>query len=545
MKKTVTYIALFATLVSWGLSTSSCNKENVAAEPTIQIIHVELSAQLDDATKAAYATGTKLISLESGDALSVELTHSDWTSATGTLTSDGTSFTGDITVTGGTYTGEDIFAYASSFTATLLPGGETPSSFAAGAKETVVPKVAGVSGSTYDSGTKTITLAASNAIMFYTVGNLTASTTYDIYATDGETGVFGSVTTGAEETSATFAVGYTPGTHTYVCNVSGKTPIINTPGSATTVKVYNITRSSLANLPAGAVPGVFTVTSGGQKVYFSKGYLRARLTGVAAGEEYVYVPRDWSFADHQYDRPCNNAGNKVSDFYTVGDNRYVPFFSWVGASATNAAAQASYGILTKTAYSAEYYGNAVEALYNDWGHNAITNGGNTADTWYLLAGNTGANGWKHLIPNTTSQRKVSYHHCAEVIVKNGSNNINGLLLFPDTFAWVASEMGTAPTTFDAGESSWNTTVYTTDQFAKMELAGCVFMPAGGRMYANGSDVATVGDIGSQGSYWTSTANGSAGAYLFFFSTSSIKADQTDKSDRYRGAMVRLVRNVNF
>lgn len=535
MKKTITYIALFAALISGVSFTSSCNKENVAAEPTVQIIHVELGAQLDDATKATYATGTKLISLESGDKLSVELTHdSGWTTATGTLTSDGTTFSGELTVTG-TYSGTDIFVDATSVTATLLPGGAEPSAFAAGAKETVIPKVAGVKGSTYDAGTKTITLAATNAIMFYTVGNLTASTTYDVYATDGATGIFGSVTTGAAETSATFAVGYTPGTHTYVCNVSGKTPIINTPGSATTVKVYNITRNSLADLPAGAVPGVFTATSGGKKVYFSKGYLMAQIDGDAK-ESDVYAAKSWKFAEHQYDRPNNSSG---ADIDYSGD-KWVSWFSWVGASATNSNAQASYGLMKKSSIVTDYHGGTTsETLKADWGKNAITNGGNIADTWYTLQGNTGSDGWKHLFDNETSKRTVSYAYYAYAIV----NGNNGLILFPDTFAWT-SEMGTEPGTQNAAQASWNTTNYTTAQFEKMELAGCVFLPAGGRAVSG-----KVYDPGNYGIYWSTTGhkdNASKAYALYFKSDAGIDYAYTgDYSARYRGAMVRLVRNVNF
>ncbi|MBQ4386897.1 MAG: fibronectin type III domain-containing protein [Prevotella sp.] len=107
------------------------------------------------------------------------------------------------------------------------------------------------------------------------------------------------------------------------------------------------------------------------------------------------------------------------------------------------------------------------------------------------------------------------------------NNVKGLLLLPDE--WTAPE----GITVSDGAS------YTDEQFAKLEEAGAVLLPAAGRM----NDGLSVDGVGSSGYYWTSTPSdadniGSENeAYAMTFSTG---APTVSINSRRMGGAVRLV-----
>ena len=64
--------------------------------------------------------------------------------------------------------------------------------------------------------------------------------------------------------------------------------------------------------------------------------------------------------------------------------------------------------------------------------------------------------------------------------------------------------------------------------------GCVFLPAAG--YRNGS---SVNDAGTNGNYWSSTANDENNAYNVNFNSDNLNAD--NNNNRNNGQSVRLVR----
>ena len=222
----------------------------------------------------------------------------------------------------------------------------------------------------------------------------------------------------------------------------------------------------------GALPGLFSV-SDNQKVRFSQGNL-----------QYQVSTNTWRFAEIQY---------------SYGD-----LFGW--------------GTGDNPTLSSDNYG--AYGTFVDWGSNPISNGGNTANRWRTL---TPAE-WKYLLntrPGASS--------------KLGMGNINGvggLIILPDN--WTLPPSGC---TFICGISSsyndWTRNSYTLSQWAQMETAGAVFLPAAG--YRVGTHVSSVG---YNGNYWSSSPYNESCAYYMYFYGSNLTA--AFSNGRYYGFSVRPV-----
>ncbi len=233
-------------------------------------------------------------------------------------------------------------------------------------------------------------------------------------------------------------------------------------------------------IPDGALPGLFSVSST-QQVYFSQGNL-----------QYQASTDTWRFAEHQYDY----VGTQTADDYgyyggnvSGSDNRsisstyngWIDLFGW--GTGSNPTLSSSYP---------EDYGTFV-----DWGSNAISNGGNTANRWRTL---TRAE-WDYLLYTRTDASS-----------KRGTGNINGvggLIILPDSWTLPSECSFTSGFCSPSGDSypDWSHNSYTLAQWAQMEAAGAVFLPAaGGR---NGTNVYHVGRYGF---YWSSAPGG---GFMYF------------------------------
>jgi len=262
-------------------------------------------------------------------------------------------------------------------------------------------------------------------------------------------------------------------------------------------------------IPVGAIKGKFTVASGVQ-VYFSKGNLQA--TTADGGSHW-----SWAFAEHQWDYVGNNtANNKINGNGSVSANGTVDLYGWSTASTT-------FGI-HNSQNNSTYSGS-----FRDWGVNAITNGGNTANSgWYTLSNTK----WDYLI-NTRAGATVNSTPNARytlATIRTDVSGVNGMILFPDNGTFVAGEATTWGTI--NANSDW-TTKCTAAQWTALETKGCVFMPAAG--YRTGTEG---GGAGDRGRYWLATEKGDDSAYSSFFGTASGNPD----NDYYRrfGRSVRLV-----
>lgn len=240
----------------------------------------------------------------------------------------------------------------------------------------------------------------------------------------------------------------------------------------------------------GALPGEFSV-SATQKVHFSQGNL-----------QYVGT---WQFAEHQWDYFGDTQSDNHRDLFGYG---------------------------TGDAPNKVSNDNGDYATFTDWGTNAITNGGNTANAWRTLTNDE----WVYLFCTRTN--------AATLFGLGSVNGVNGTILLPDNWELPAGASFTASTTqglADQGDYYYNESgnnfshnTYTTAQWATMEAAGAVFLPAAGRR--NGSGVY---GVGSYGLYWAASPFDAYLAYYLFFY--SYYLNPQDYGSRSGGFGVRLVR----
>lgn len=276
----------------------------------------------------------------------------------------------------------------------------------------------------------------------------------------------------------------------------------------------------------GALNGLFSVSSTKQ-VKFSRGNLQYQAsTGI------------WRFAEHQYDF----VGDVTNGNVYVGDTKcsntmisstysgWIDLFGW-GTSGWNSGATAYQPYSTSTDYehyrpnnsnNADLTGSYARA---DWGvYNAISNGGNRTNLWRTLT----IGEWYHLFLYRTD----AFNKRAQGSI----DGVNGYILLPDE--WTLPD----GLTFTISPFNYTTNSYTLTQWAKMESAGAVFLPAAGYRYGNG--VSLVGKIGG---YWSTTHHNNMWARYSEFNSDVTVEDMDDYDACYYnvyrdyGYNVRLVK----
>ena len=295
---------------------------------------------------------------------------------------------------------------------------------------------------------------------------------------------------------------------------SGLQIVMNTDDSRYCVKTsnraINVTRSqytlitlgetNLMFRPVGSKGELFTINADGDKVWFSQGNLQHQAS-----------TNTWRFAEQQYDY-VGNANSNISITYTG----WIDLFGWgTGSNPT----------LTSTNYND--YGTFV-----DWGNNAISNGGNTANCgWRTLSQAE----WYYLINTRANSTNLGIANAR--YAKGAVNGIHGVILFPDGYTHPNGVTEPSGINNSSSTTGWNSNNYTLSQWNEMEANGAVFLPAAG--YRLGTNVS---DVGSGGNYWSSTPNDVSHAYLLSFHSSYLNAAHNNY--RYYCRAVRPVRDNN-
>ena len=251
-------------------------------------------------------------------------------------------------------------------------------------------------------------------------------------------------------------------------------------------------------LPEGALPGLFPVSET-QQVRFSQGNL-----------QYQASTQTWRFAENQYDYVGVDNAN-ISASYTG----WIDLFGW--------------GTGNNPTLASTYYNDY--SAFTDWGSNAIVNGGNTANSgWRTL---TQAE-WDYVFnirANTTNLGTANARYAKGMV-----NNIHGVILFPD--GYTHPDGVTVPVGINSTRATGlNGNSYTLAQWAEMEAAGAVFLPAAGYLWGT-----SVYDPGSFGIYWSSSPYDVFGAYGVYFYDYDLSAAYSYYRDS--GNSVRPVRDNN-
>ena len=245
------------------------------------------------------------------------------------------------------------------------------------------------------------------------------------------------------------------------------------------------------------LPGLFSVAEGKQ-VIFSQGNL-----------QYKASTDTWRFAENQYDAQGDKNSNIAEDY-----TDFIDIFGW-GTSGFNGKNP------WMTSTSSTDYGdgtNDIAGTDYDWGvynSESITNNAGlkwrtlTADEWYYLFSTR---------PNRGAGRATA---C----------NMHGYIILPDN--WTLPE----GLEFTKNAQTWDVNVYDADDWAKMEQAGAVFLPAAGYRYG----ATEYKGLGEWGYYWTSSAKNDNDAVSFYFAEYAFDADWS--MGRENGYSVRLVSDV--
>ena len=248
----------------------------------------------------------------------------------------------------------------------------------------------------------------------------------------------------------------------------------------------------------GAIKAAFSI-SDSKQIYFSQGNL-----------QYQASTGTWRFADNQYDM-VGDANANISSSNTG----WIDLFGW-GTSGYNSIYPYSND---NYAYAFEGESTDIAGTNYDWGvYNKISNGGNQAGMWRTLTYNE----WRYLRYDRTDADAL--YGTAKV------NGVNGCIFLPDDW--------TTPTgvTFKCGANGYSENTYSSSDWSKMEANGAVFLPAAG--YRGGTDV---NYVGSNGYYWSGSANDYDYAHCLDFDGGSVYADDYDY--RYDGQSVRLVQDA--
>ena len=547
---------ILKTLALAMLLVPACNKNEIANDENTEKKGFALPVTVNvtrggDDTKATYNESTRKLEFSAGDKLLVR-GNDDSDGGAGRFAgmldwvSDGT-FSGTIT-TQNPYTGtaEALFTAANSnwVGAALFPNGYESYEFLslsgsgystsyqmsynkaiAATKAEAVEQFSLETAKTYSSG---FALSPENAIFNFTITGLTDGEKA-VTLKDGTRTMFSGSVTPTSGTAA-FALGamienISAGLPVNLKNVTltiGGTEIDITDANNNLVagKIYNITRNAIP----GALIGQFSVSST-DKVYFSKGNLQyTKSTGI------------WSFMDHQYSTVETTSQAIGTDY---ADQDVVSLFGWGTSGWDNgntyyqpyntANTTSSYGPKNGTTRTYDLTGDYANA---DWGrNNAISNGGNTANTWRTLTKDE----WTYLF-NTRSASTVNGTENARYAKAYLFGTTHGVIIFPDVYTHPAGV--TAPTGINATNyTRWNGNRYTATDWAKMEAAGCVFLPAAGRR-----DGTNIFNVDAYVRYWTSTYYSAQMAYHVGIAESGM--NPADYNQKYFGYSVRLVRDAD-
>lgn len=253
----------------------------------------------------------------------------------------------------------------------------------------------------------------------------------------------------------------------------------------------------------------------------------------------------WRFAENQWDYVGDAENGNVYENGVKCDNTlisetyngWIDLFGW-GTSGWNSGAN-EYLPWATSENDADYYlgGNQNNHLtgsyaYADWGiYNAI--GDDPSGTWRTMTKDE----WVYLFHERANAEKL--------FALGTVNGVQGTIILPDEWETPQGLTFTLSTEkglvweggqyTNANSDNYSHNTYTTAQWALMEAAGAVFIPAGGRRDSN-----TVKNASLRGFCWSSSTGEDGNTYILRFTTEALQPQHV--SNRYRARAVRLVKD---
>ena len=238
--------------------------------------------------------------------------------------------------------------------------------------------------------------------------------------------------------------------------------------------------------------------------------------------QYRASTRVWRFAEHQYDVVGDATAGNVYENGVKCNNEaigndydgWIDLFGWGTGSTPTLSVTDSQQYLT----------------YHEWGKNTIQN--SSCPTWHTL----------------TKEEYVYLLHdrpnAATLFGLGSVCGVNGFILLPDNWSTPVGLSFTASTTrglewngtyyFNEQADNYTHNAYTEAEWAQMESAGAVFLPAAG--YREGT---TVSLVGTAIDYWSASQNGTMAGGV---SGNSKRLHPQSDGDLYYGDCVRLVKD---
>ena len=190
-------------------------------------------------------------------------------------------------------------------------------------------------------------------------------------------------------------------------------------------------------------------------------------------------------------------------------------------------------------YSNTAYGLNAGSHHFTWNQVFTTDNGNDIKkkkknglgsySWHALSQDE----WRYLLGyKGTPSRTVSWHRFAKIYgAEVGSGDKRYLLIFPDLFRetdWTAA-MGQKPSASAFDGAGQESIAYTESNFAAMQTAGIVILPAAGDYYNNTQATPHWDDFGIGGFYWTNTNDSYDWFARFVFFDKYADSGQVDDS----------------
>ena len=250
----------------------------------------------------------------------------------------------------------------------------------------------------------------------------------------------------------------------------------------------------------GALRGKFAI-SAADTIAFSRGNL-----------QYQPSTSTWRFAENQWDF-VGTANGRIRSYQYSTEGWVWTYKGWLDL----------FGWGTGNNPTASTSTNSNYGSFTDWGRNAISNGGKKANLWRTLTKDE----WDYLFRGREN---------AASLYANGTvSGVNGSIILPDNWV-IPADLHFKPSNSTDSTAAPNN--YTADEWMFMEMAGAVFLPITyERSMDWQSEYCTAVYQENTARYWTSTPNGTNGAYYYIPLTPNVYQD-----NRYVGKAVRLVQN---